>query len=152
MIHAPAPGLRMLALLAVLASWFSATSTDDCPLTCTAVPTGMPGGTSLGPPGTSLSILFGAVTNGKGKEDPCQPCPGFPCKEETGVVWQNNGTNWCLRYTYGAFTSGLLKEYSRGGSTSVHCDDFISATFDVVDCDTGAVGFTGTRTLHCNCP
>lgn len=127
---------------------------DDCPLVCTAVPTGMAGGINIGPPGTSFSVSFGPKVDGKGLGDPCAACPGKPCKEGVVVAFNGNGTGWCLRYTYGPLgSSSPLTDYSRGGYIAAPCDDEESLQLEIVSCSGGGTPwFSGTRNLACNCP
>lgn len=142
----------VLLALASMVMLGAAPAAEDCPLTCTPNPSGMPGGVNLGPSGTSFSVLFGGSTSGLGHQNPCSACPGSPCTQETTVVWNNNATGWLMQYTYAGIQSAGLKQYSRGGYMTAGCDDSAGLQFVVFNPTTGAVAFNDTHYLGCECP
>lgn len=150
----PGPAIVVIALT-MFSSWpVSGRAPEECPLVCTANPSGSSGGIDIGPGSSDFNVIFGTKTDGHGLENPCAACPGSPCKQEVAIVFSQNSTNWCLRYSYGPLgTSAPLPSFSRAGYMSAGCDDHETLGWDIVDCTTGASsGATGTRTLACDCP
>ena len=113
------------------------------------MPSQTQGGTK--PAGVTFSILWVLPpTPGTGTENCSSTCT--PCSMQGSVIFNGNGTGWCVTVDTGAGPTIPLPQYARPGKLTANCDNNSCVYVQIVNCQWGGTGAPQYYELHCiNC-